>query len=87
MVGRGPDPSTSTVHRSIATEAIPSRFDLDDVLNVTIDASIRHPDVADTIRTTLLLLDDFLDVPQEKLPTEPSENARVGPHLQQTASE
>lgn len=49
-----------------------------------LDASIRSPAVAETVRTTLQLLDDFLDVSAEKLPTEPLENARVGLQLQRS---
>jgi hypothetical protein len=141
LMRRSGQPRPRPNNRSIRTAAIPSRFDLDDVLHVTIideirdkysalladeshpysqcmyrpasllpypkevirralealldfvegrrdsrflDVSIRTPEVADTVRTTLHLLDDFVDVPAEKLPTEPHENTRVGLDLQRS---
>ena len=43
-----------------------------------IDIGMRRLDMADTIRNTLDILDDFLDVPPEQLPTDPIENSAVG---------
>ena len=48
-----------------------------------LDVAIRTPEEAEIIRTCLVLLDDFLDVPPEQLPTEPKANARVGFRLQE----
>lgn len=49
-----------------------------------LDASSRNSQVADTIRDCLDTLDDFLDVPAEQLPTNVSENARIGRQLQRS---
>ena len=46
-----------------------------------LDESIRTPVVADTIRTCLLLLDHFVDLPAAELPTDPLQNAAVGSRL------
>ena len=46
-----------------------------------IDIGMRRLDIADTIRKMLDHLDDFLDVPPEKLPTDPIENSAVGLEL------
>jgi hypothetical protein len=47
-----------------------------------LDASIRSPEVADSVSSLLVSLDDFLDVPAVQLPTDPHENLRVGLQLQ-----
>ena len=49
-----------------------------------LDAGTRQPEEAATIRMCLVLLDDFLDVPPEELPTEQRANARVGFQLQKS---
>lgn len=128
--------------RSASAAPIPSRFDLDDVLHVTmiddirekysalladeshpysqcmyrpasllpypkeairsalealldfiegrrnsafVEAGMRTPQAADTVRFTLHLLDDFLDVPAAQLPTQPHDNLRAGHRLQNRA--
>ena len=48
-----------------------------------LDAAIRQPGVAENIRTSLVLLDDFLDIPPDQLPTEPKANAREGFRLRE----
>ena len=47
------------------------------------DTSIRTPEAADTVRTCLALLDDFLEVPAQMLPTDRMENAKAGIRLKQ----
>ena len=46
--------------------------------STALDVSICKPEVAETLRIALGLLDEFLDVPAETLPTNPRENALVG---------
>ena len=47
-----------------------------------LDQGIRRPEVADNVRAALGHLDDFLDVPADCLPTDTTENMRVGHRLQ-----
>lgn len=47
-----------------------------------LETGMRTPRAAETVRTTLLVLDDFLDVPAAELPSEPYENMRVGLQFQ-----
>ena len=46
-----------------------------------LDTSIRTPEAADTVRTCLALLDNFLEVPSAMLPTDRMENAKAGVRL------
>jgi len=50
--------------------------------SLLIDGKMRTSELAATIRATLEQLDDFLDVPAGRLPTDPVQNARVGYQLQ-----
>lgn len=43
-----------------------------------LDQEIRSTAVADTLRSCLALLDNYLDLPPEALPTDPKQNGRVG---------
>jgi len=43
-----------------------------------IDFAGKSEFAAETIRSTLIMLDDFLDVPPDQLPTEPRANVRIG---------
>src|SRR5713101_4748449 len=43
-----------------------------------LDQSLRTPDFARTLNSVLLRLDDFLEVPANSLPTEPTDNSVVG---------
>lgn len=53
--------------------------------SVCLEAGMRTPQAADTVRTALLSLDDFLDLPAAELPTEPNENLRAGLSFQNRA--
>lgn len=43
-----------------------------------LDADLRTPEASETIRKCILSLDDFLDIPEHDLPTDPMENVVVG---------
>lgn len=47
-----------------------------------LDPSIQRPEVSEMIRTALVSLEEFIDVAPQDLPTNPTENARVGLRLQ-----
>ena len=47
-----------------------------------LDPAIHQPEFADTIKSTLIHLDGFLEVPADCLPTDSMENMRVGHRLQ-----
>lgn len=48
-----------------------------------LSADLRDPEIADVIRVALNSLEEFVDVPPARLPTNPRENMRVGIELQQ----
>jgi hypothetical protein len=51
-----------------------------------LDQDMRTPQVAESIRSALVFLDNFLDIPAERLPTDPKENARAGFQYQREAT-
>lgn len=43
-----------------------------------LDASSRQPEVAETVKVALVMLDHYIDLPPDQLATDPSRNADVG---------